>query len=81
MPVIKASNLQRSLHFYTEVLHFERKSPGYEDREMTNGVIDLVRDGTELQLSPHSGDGVFGSVNRVFAEDVDECYLTFRRRV
>lgn len=80
MPVIKCSDLQRSLRFYTEVLDFERKWPGYEDREMANGVVDLVRDGAELQLSRHAGDGVFGSVNRVFVEDVDERYVTFCAR-
>src|SRR5579864_8315679 len=80
VPVIKSSDLQRSLHFYTEVLDFERKWPRHEDHEMANGVIDLVRDGGELQLSRHSGDGVFGSVNRVFVDDVDERYLTFRAR-
>ena len=80
VPVVKSSDLQRSLHFYTEVLDFERKWLGHEDREMANGVIDLVRDGAELQLSRHSGDGVFGSVNRVFVDDVDERYVTFRTR-
>jgi catechol 2,3-dioxygenase-like lactoylglutathione lyase family enzyme len=80
VPVIKCSNLQRSLHFYTEILDFERKWPGYEDLEMANGVIDLVRDGAELQLSRHAGDGVFGSVNRVFVDDVDERYATLRAR-
>jgi catechol 2,3-dioxygenase-like lactoylglutathione lyase family enzyme len=80
VPVIKSSDLQRSLHFYTKVLDFERKWPGYEDRELANGVIDLVRDGAELQLSRHSGDGVFGSVNRVFVDDVDERYETFRAK-
>ena len=55
VPVIKSSDLQRSLHFYTEVLDFEHKWPGHEDREMANGVIDLTRDGAELQLSRHSG--------------------------
>jgi len=80
VPVIKSGDLQKSLHFYTEVLDFERRWPGYEDREMTNGVIDLVREGAELQLSRHSGDGVFGSVNRVFVDDVDERFSTFRRR-
>jgi len=80
VPVIKSSDLQRSLHFYTQVLDFERKWPGHEDGEMANGVIDLVRDGAEVQLSRHSGDGVFGSVNRVFVDDVDERYETFRRR-
>jgi catechol 2,3-dioxygenase-like lactoylglutathione lyase family enzyme len=80
VPVIKSSDLQRSLHFYIEVLDFERKWPGYEDREMANGIIDLVRDGAELQLSRHSEDGVFGSVNRVFVDDVDERYVTFGTR-
>src|ERR1700758_2792211 len=80
VPVVKSSDLQRSLHFYTEVLDFERKWPGHEDCEMANGVIDLARDGAELQLSRLSGDGVFGSVNRVFVDDVDERYVTFRSR-
>jgi len=54
VPVIKCSDLERSVHFYTEVLDFERKWPGHENREMANGVINLVRDGAELQLSRHS---------------------------
>lgn len=80
IPVIKSSDLTRSLRFYTQILGFERKWPGYEDRETANGVIDLVCEGAELQLSIHSGDGVFGSLNRVFVEDVDEFYSSFRRR-
>lgn len=80
VPVIRCRDLGRSAQFYTAVLDFERKWPGYEDREMANGVIDLIRDGAELQLSRHAGDGVFGSVNRVFVEDVDACYTTFRHR-
>jgi catechol 2,3-dioxygenase-like lactoylglutathione lyase family enzyme len=80
VPVIKSSDLQRSLRFYTQLLDFERKWPGQEAREIANGVIDLVRDGAELQLSRHSGDGVFGSVNRVFVDNVDERYLTLCSR-
>jgi len=80
VPVVKCSDLEGSLRFYTEVLDFVRKWPGYEEREMANGVVDLVRDGAELQLSRHAGDGVFGSVNRVFVDDVDERYRTFRSR-
>jgi|HubBroStandDraft_6_1064221.scaffolds.fasta_scaffold04971_2 hypothetical protein len=49
-----------------------------DSHEIANGAVDLVRDGAELQLSGHSGDGVFGSVNRVFVDDVDERYATFR---
>jgi hypothetical protein len=72
VPLIKSGDLKRSVQFYTEVLDFERKWPGHEDREMANGVIDLIRDGAELQISRHTGDGVFGSLNRVYLEDVDE---------
>jgi catechol 2,3-dioxygenase-like lactoylglutathione lyase family enzyme len=79
VPVIKCSDLRRSLGFYTEVLDFERKWPGQDD-ELALGVVDLVRDGAEIQLSRHSGDGVFGSLCRVFVDDVDERYETFRRR-
>jgi catechol 2,3-dioxygenase-like lactoylglutathione lyase family enzyme len=80
VPVIKCSDLPRSLRFYTEVLDFARKWPGEEVQEMSNGVIDLEREGAELQLSRHAGDGVFGSANRVFVDDVDERYATFRAR-
>jgi len=80
VPVVKCRDLERSLRFYTQVLDFERKWPGENDREMANGVIDLVCEGAELQLSRHAGDGVFGSVNRVFVESVDERFETFRKR-
>jgi catechol 2,3-dioxygenase-like lactoylglutathione lyase family enzyme len=80
VPVIKSSDLERSAQFYTRILDFERKWPGHEDLEMANGVIDLIRGGAELQLSHHAGDGVFGSVNRVFVDDIDERYATFRAR-
>jgi len=80
VPVIKSGDLDGSVRFYTEVLDFERKWPGYEDREKANGVAHLTKDGAELLLSRHAGDGVFGSVNRVFVEDVDERYATFRAR-
>ena len=42
VPVIKSSDLPRSLHFYTQVLDFDRKWPGYEDREMAKGVSDSL---------------------------------------
>jgi catechol 2,3-dioxygenase-like lactoylglutathione lyase family enzyme len=79
VPVIKCSDLRRSLAFYTEVLDFEEKWPGQDD-ELALGVVDLVRDGAEIQLSRHSGDSVFGSLCRVFVDDVDERYMTFRQR-
>jgi hypothetical protein len=55
VPVIKSGDLKRSVDFYTRVLDFERKWPGHEEREMSNGVVDLIRAGAELQLSRHAG--------------------------
>ncbi|MBM3761914.1 MAG: VOC family protein [Acidobacteria bacterium] len=78
VPVIKSSDLHRSLLFYTQILGFNRKWPGYEDHEIANGVIDLVLEGAELQLSIHSGDGTFGSLTRVYVENVDACFAKFR---
>jgi catechol 2,3-dioxygenase-like lactoylglutathione lyase family enzyme len=80
VPVIKSSDLERSVRFYTEVLDFERKWPDEEGRETANGVAHLMRDGAELQISRHAGDGKFGSLSRIFVDDVDERYATFRAR-
>ena len=80
VPVVRTSDLKRSLRFYTETLDFQRKWPEYAEAESANGVADLVMDGAELQLSAHAGDGVFGSLQRVYVDDVDERYATFRSR-
>lgn len=80
VPVIKSRNLEKSVEFYTKILGFERKWPTYEVQETANGVAHLVKGGAEVQLSRHAGDGVFGSLNRVFVDDVDEHYLKFRQR-
>jgi catechol 2,3-dioxygenase-like lactoylglutathione lyase family enzyme len=80
VPVIKCSDLKASVRFYTELLDFAWKWPGERERELANGVADLTRDGADLQLSHHAGDGAFGSLNRVFVADVDERYATFRAR-
>lgn len=80
VPVIKSGDLAISVEFYTCILGFKRKWPGHEGHELANGVVDLIQEGAEIQLSHHAGDGVFGSVNRVFVNDVDEYYSAFRAR-
>jgi catechol 2,3-dioxygenase-like lactoylglutathione lyase family enzyme len=80
VPMVKTSDLERSVRFYTQVLDFQRKWPYEADREMANGVAHLAMNGAELQLSRHAGDGVFGSLNRVFVDSVDERYATFVAR-
>jgi catechol 2,3-dioxygenase-like lactoylglutathione lyase family enzyme len=55
VPVFYASDLTRSLAFYTGVLDFELRYPAYRDLALRNGVIDLIRDDAVLQLSMHMG--------------------------
>ena len=80
VPVIKTSDLDRSIHFYTGVLDFTWKWPEYAEAEIANGVADLTMEGADLQLSRHAGDGAFGSLQRVFVDDVDERYAKFLSR-
>ena len=80
VPVIKTSDLSRSIRFYTEVLDFTWKWPEYAEAEIANGVADLTMEGADLQLSRHAADGVFGSLQRIFVDDVDERYARFRSR-
>jgi catechol 2,3-dioxygenase-like lactoylglutathione lyase family enzyme len=80
VPVIKCSDLERSVRFYIEVLDFLWRWPEDAASELANGVAYLVMDGAEVMLSRHAGDGVFGSLQRVFVDDVDERYETFRAR-
>lgn len=54
VPVIKSSDLERSVGFYPEVLDFQRKWPGHEEQEKANGIAHLIKDGAELQLSRHA---------------------------
>jgi catechol 2,3-dioxygenase-like lactoylglutathione lyase family enzyme len=61
VPVVRSSDLLRSLAFYTGVLDFELKYPAYREQSLGNGVMDLVRDEAWVHLSVHRGDGEFGS--------------------
>ena len=54
VPVVKSSDLDRSVRFYTGVLDFERKWPEYAEAETAKGVADLIKDGAELQGSRHN---------------------------
>lgn len=77
IPVIHCSNVERSLGFYIGVLDFEKKHPEAKD---TDWVINLVKDGAEIQLSQHAGDGAFGCAMSVRVNDVDRLFRKFVER-
>ena len=72
VPVIKCSDLTRSIAFYTEVLDFALADPND-----TGPVIEVVHGDAELQLSTMPGDGVFGCAINVWVDDLDARFQTY----
>jgi catechol 2,3-dioxygenase-like lactoylglutathione lyase family enzyme len=62
VPIIKCSDLKRSLRFYTEVLGFKLK---YPEASPDDCHLDLFSDGAEVQLSH---EGHFGTPINIFLE-------------
>ena len=77
-PFIKCSNIKASLHFYTEILDFVvAQAPVPDPNSFLSVYAFLMREGSGVHLSEHSGDGVFGSVIFVRVEDIDPLYSQF----
>ena len=77
IPVIRCSDVKKSLAFYTGVLGFKKKYPEEGDAEW---VIDLVQGDAEIQLSQHKGDGAFGCVINIRVNDVDGLFSRYVER-
>ena len=55
IPTVRCRNMRTSLAFYTCVLDFEQV---YDDDDLTDPSFSvLARDGSQLYLSSHRGDG------------------------
>ena len=77
IPIIKCSNLERSVEFYIKTLGFELKHWSSRPAEP---VVGLVRGSAELELSILSGDSVFGTSVYMMVENVDELFREFKER-
>src|SRR5437879_10399932 len=77
IPVIRCTNVKRSLAFYTGILGFKKKYPEASD---TDWVIDLVQGDAEIQLSQHAGDGAFGCAINLRVKDVDGLFRKYVER-
>ncbi|MFM8834524.1 MAG: bleomycin resistance protein [Cytophagales bacterium] len=79
VPTFRTSDFQRSLDFYTKVLGFK---VGFMHKTQTPEKVvhfaGLERDGCELHLSEHGGDGAFGSVVYVRVDEVDQLFAEFK---
>ena len=75
---VRCRNMRTSLAFYTEVLDFTRVN-GDDDLDDPSFSI-LSRDGDQLYLSSHRGDGEYGQAIVVTTDNVDSLARKFRER-
>ena len=70
--------MRTSLAFYTETLDFERVDGDDELKDPSFSV--LAREGHQLFLSSHRGDGAFGQAIAITTNGVDTLFRKFRER-
>ena len=78
IPIIKCTDMKKALAFYTRVLDFELEGI-WPENELPAFSI-LKRDGQELHLSSHSGDGVLGTAVAIIVTDIDTVFRKFIKR-
>ena len=78
VPTVRVTAMARAVDFYTRVLDFEQVGtwPGAGDPSFSV----LRRDGGEVHLSSHGGDGATGQAVAVIVPEVDALYAAFRAR-
>lgn len=78
IPTVRCRNMRESLAFYTRTLDFERVDG--DDVLDDPSFSVLAREGHQLFLSSHRGDGVFGQAIVITTSDVDALVHKFRER-
>lgn len=77
IPLFKVRNMKDAIAFYTGILDFELK---YPEEPAENGVIDLIKEEQELQLTIFEGDYLFGSVVNIRVDEVDNLFKKYLER-
>lgn len=77
IPLFKCRNMEQALKHYTVILDFKLK---YPEDSLSDGVVDLVNETAELQLTTSEGDYLFGSVVYVWVSDVDSLFQRYLQR-
>ena len=78
IPTVRCRSMRKSLAFYTGVLDFEHVDG--DDNLDDPSFSVLARDGGQLILSSHRGDGAFGQAIVITTHDVDALFRNFRDR-
>jgi catechol 2,3-dioxygenase-like lactoylglutathione lyase family enzyme len=75
---VRCTDMKRSLAFYTSVLDFVHV--GGDDQLDDPSFSVLARDGEQLILSSHRGDGIVGQAVTITTDDVDGVFRKVRER-
>lgn len=78
IPTMRCRTIAKSIHFYTDVLDFE--SIGTWPESGDPAFAALIREGCELHLSSHAGDGTPGQAVAVLTQDADALFHKFLSR-
>ncbi len=78
IPTVRCRSMRTSLAFYTGVLDFERVDG--DDAFDDPSFSVLSREGHQLILSSHGGDGSFGQAIAITTNDVNALFRKFRER-
>jgi catechol 2,3-dioxygenase-like lactoylglutathione lyase family enzyme len=77
IPLFKCRNLRQAVNFYTNVLDCRLK---YPEETADDGVVDLISEFGELQLTSHESERLFGSVVNVWVDGVDSRFKYYVSR-
>ena len=78
IPTVRSRNMRASLAFYTGVLDFVHID-GDDDLGDPSFSV-LSREGDQLILSSHRGDGAFGQAIAITTDDVNAVFRKFKAR-
>ena len=78
IPIVRCRAMHEAVAFYTRVLDFQLIGtwPDLGDPALSL----LMRDGFELNLSSHRGDGAFGQAIVVLVKDIDALFRKYLER-
>lgn len=78
IPTVRCRTMKDAVAFYTKVLDFTCQGVWPSDGDPAFAI--LKREGSELHLSSHAGDGQFGQAIAVLTKDADALFRKFIKR-
>lgn len=75
IPTVRCNDIAAAVGFYTGVLDFEHQGSWPESGDPAFAIV--TREGHELHLSSHSGDGIAGQAIAVLVDDAEALFSRF----